>query len=187
MHNDEIWQKYNHNGTSCGNEGHSPSDFKQYPNDVMGNSHIWFWKKSDTGSVDILLQKRAVTKVSKPGMYHISAGGHINVGESPVEAAKRETQEEMGVELDEQKLYYVGSMRLVTINPNSIVNVFLYELSGNEQFNYLDGEVDSVEWRSLENFKHITSEPDSNNLINQGQPYFTLLIDSLEHISRKPN
>ena len=87
MHDSEIWQKFNQNGTPDGTNGYSPADFKNHPDDVMGNSHIWFWKRDDSGDVAILLQKRALTKVSKPGMYHISAGGHINVGETPVEAA----------------------------------------------------------------------------------------------------
>ncbi len=185
MHDSEIWQKFNQNGTPDGTNGYSPADFKNHPDDVMGNSHIWFWKRDDSGDVAILLQKRALTKVSKPGMYHISAGGHINVGETPVEAAARETSEEMGVSLDGDKLYYVGSMRLVNINPNSIVNIFLYELTGDEKFTYADGEVDSVEWRSIGNFEEITSAPSEHNLVDQGQSYFGLLLDSLRYISAR--
>lgn len=163
--------------------GYSPSDFRKHPEAVMANSHIWFWKKGNQ-QPEILLQKRAMTKVSKPGMYHISAGGHIDLGESPVEAAIRETHEEMGISLDGEKLYYVGSMRLAIINQNSIVNVYLYELSGDENFTYLDGEVDSVEWRTLDNFKKITKNPKENNLVDQGQEYFGLVTQALDHITK---
>ncbi len=185
MHDDELWQEYNQNGTPHGTSGYSPEEFRQHPNDVMGNSHIWFWKKDNAGNVEILLQKRAMTKVSKPGMYHISAGGHVNVGETPVEAAARETLEEMGIALNTEELYYVGSMRLVQINPNSIVNVYLYQLDGSEEFRYVDGEVDCVEWRSLDNFKSITDAPDEHNLVDQGNAYFSLLLDSLAYISNR--
>ena len=183
MHEDEIWQQYNHNGVAIQGTGYSPSEFKKHPEAVMANSHIWFWKMSNNKIPEILLQKRSLTKVSKPGMYHISAGGHINVGETPVEAAARETTEEMGINLNSESLYYVGSMRLVKTNPNSIVNVFLYKLSGNEKFEYLDGEVDSVEWRTLDNFKIITKSPSKYNLVDQGQGYFNFVIEALEHIS----
>lgn len=184
MHENELWQKYKQNGMPNGSSGYSPKEFRNHPDEVMGNAHIWFWKKSDNGRVEILLQKRAMTKVSKPGMYHISAGGHVDVGETPIEAAARETFEEMGITIDIEKLYYVGSMRLVKINPNSIVNVYLYQLDGTEEFKYIDGEVDSVEWRSLENFKLITKAPTKNNLVDQGGAYFSLLLDMLDHISQ---
>ncbi|MBC7512286.1 NUDIX domain-containing protein [Candidatus Saccharibacteria bacterium] len=184
MHDNELWQKYEQNGTPTQGIGYSPAEFKSHPDEVMGNSHIWFWKKDATDSPEILLQKRSMTKVSKPGMFHISAGGHINIGESPVVAAVRETVEEMGININPSKLYYVGSMRIVRINPNSIVNVYLYELKGDEKFEYLDGEVDSVEWRSLENFKMITQSPNEYNLVDQGSPYFSYVIDALEHISK---
>ncbi len=184
MHDDELWQKYNQNGMAMGRQGYAPSEFRNHLDDVMGNAHIWFWKKdSETNQVDVLLQKRALTKVSKPGMYHISAGGHINVGETATQAAQRETLEEMGISIHSDDLYYVGSMRLVRINPNSIVNVYLYELTGEETFSYTDGEVDSVEWRSLDNFKLITSSPKEYNLVDQGPAYFSLVIDALEHVT----
>ena len=182
MHDDETWQVFNQNGTHAGTRGYSPAEFRNHSDEIMGNAHLWFWKKDQEGHIEILLQKRALTKISKPGMYHISAGGHINVGESAVEAAVRETSEEMGIDLDTDKLYYTGSMRLARINPNSIVNVYLYELSGDEQFSYVDGEVDSAEWRSLDNFKEITASPSEHNLVDQGDAYFSLLIDSLQHV-----
>lgn len=183
MHENELWQKYKQNGAPSGTDGYSPEEFRNHPDEVMGNAHIWFWKKNNNGEIEILLQKRAATKVSKPGMYHISAGGHVDVGETPVEAAARETFEEMGIKIDIEGLYYVGSMRLVNINPNSIVNVYLYQLDGSEKFRYIDGEVDRVEWRSLDNFKMITNAPEENNLVDQGKAYFTLLLDMLDHIT----
>lgn len=182
MHENELWQVFNNNGTAISDKGATAEEFKKYPDMIMGNSHIWLWKKSDNG-IEILLQKRSLTKSTKPGMYHISAGGHINVGESSVEAAVRETQEEMGIVLDPEKLHYVASTRIIGMSPNSIVNVFLYQLNGDETFIHIDGEVDSYEWRTLDNFKEITEAPSTNNLVNQGYLYFNTLIESLEYIS----
>ncbi|EDK72591.1 NUDIX hydrolase [candidate division TM7 genomosp. GTL1] len=96
-----------------------------------------------------MLQKRSLSKSTRPGWYHISAGGHINVGETPVEAAVREVQEEMSLEIDPMKLHYVHSVRIIPRDPRDIVNVFLYRLDGDEEITYLDGEVtltNGVHW-----------------------------------------
>ena len=183
MHDDELWQVYKQNGTPSGTDGHPPLEFSNHPDAVMGNAHVWFWKKDHDGDLEILLQKRSLTRTNSPGMYHISAAGHINVGESAVEAAVRETREEMGIHIDADRLYYAGAMRRLNLNPNSMATVYLYELGGDEQFDYADGEVDSVEWRSLDNFKKITAAPAAHNLVDQGDVYFSLLIDSLQRVA----
>lgn len=182
MHENELWQVFNNNGTPIEGKGATVDEFKQNEALIMGNSHIWFWKK-DGENVEILLQKRSLTKSTRPGMYHISAGGHINVGETPVQAALREAHEEMGIELALEKLHYVCSTRIIGMSPNSIVNVFLYELQGDEEFVLVDWEVDSYEWRSLDNFKEIVEEADVHNLVDQGKLYFYTVIDALEHIT----
>jgi 8-oxo-dGTP pyrophosphatase MutT (NUDIX family) len=184
MHTEELWQIYADNGTPIEGKGAGRATFNADKSLIMGNAHIWFWK-SDDKTVEIMLQKRALTKPDRPGWYHISAGGHINVGETAVEAAIRECHEEMGFAIDPQKLHFVHSMRIIEKDPRDIVNVFLYRLNGDEKFTYLDGEVDSYEWRTLENFKEISKDPSSNNLLPQGDLYFGALVTALEYISRR--
>lgn len=46
---------------------------------------------------ELCLQKRALTKDLLPGYWDSSAGGHINPGETPSGALKRETYEELGL------------------------------------------------------------------------------------------
>lgn len=45
---------------------------------------------------DVLLQRRGDT-ISYPGLWNDSASGHVDVGETYVEAALREMKEEMGI------------------------------------------------------------------------------------------
>lgn len=45
----------------------------------------------------ILLQKRSLIKDRFPGWWDISVGGHVNPGETYLEAAVREIHEEMGI------------------------------------------------------------------------------------------
>lgn len=46
----------------------------------------------------ILLQKRSMQKDTYPGYYTVSASGHIDKGESYEQAARREMEEELGIE-----------------------------------------------------------------------------------------
>ena len=48
----------------------------------------------------LLLQKRSSTKEIQPGMWDTSVGGHVAAGESYLEAAVRETGEELGLHVD---------------------------------------------------------------------------------------
>ena len=181
MHENELWQVFNDNGSPIIGKGATTDEFKADPHMIMGNVHVWFWKKSGN-NIAILLQKRSLTKSTMPGWYHISASGHINVGESSLQAALRETEEEMGISLDESKLHYVQSTRIIARAPNDIKNVYLYRLTGEEKFTYTDGEVGSLEWRTLDNFKEICKDAENNKLINMGSLYFDTLITSLEYI-----
>jgi isopentenyldiphosphate isomerase len=46
---------------------------------------------------DLFLQKRALTKDLLPGKWDTAVGGHIQPGEHPEEALRRETDEELGL------------------------------------------------------------------------------------------
>ena len=74
MHDNELWQIYNNNGTPVDGKGAPKEEFNSDKSLVMSNAHVWFWK-IDEGGVSILLQKRSLTKPNKPGWFHISAGG----------------------------------------------------------------------------------------------------------------
>jgi 8-oxo-dGTP pyrophosphatase MutT (NUDIX family) len=105
------------------------------------------------------------------------------LNETSVDAVVRETAEEMGIDLDPLQLHYVMSTRIIGTSPNDIVNVFLYKLSGEEKFTYIDGEVDSYEWRKFDEFKQIIEDTQAHNLVNQGLLYFNSIVVSLEYIA----
>lgn len=49
------------------------------------------------GAGEVFLQKRAMTKDVQPGKWDTSVGGHVDLGEAPEAAARRELSEELGV------------------------------------------------------------------------------------------
>jgi 8-oxo-dGTP pyrophosphatase MutT (NUDIX family) len=181
MHDDELWQVFAQNGEPISDRGAIDDAFDNDTTMVVGNAHVWFWKKSSDG-VMILLQKRALTKKKAPGYYHISAGGHINVGETAVEAAVRETGEEMGVMLDPARLYLVYVTRTPR-NWQDLAHVYAYELQGDETFSFDDGEVELVKWVELGTFQQMTQEATTHKLVDQGRSYFDPLIETIKRLS----
>ncbi|MBN2459224.1 NUDIX domain-containing protein [Candidatus Woesearchaeota archaeon] len=55
--------------------------------------HIWVYNSKG----ELLLQKRAKKKKYYPGLWDISAAGHVSAGQSYQEAAQRELFEELGI------------------------------------------------------------------------------------------
>lgn len=53
---------------------------------------------------EILLQQRSAQKKFCPGHWVTSAGGHVQKGESYIQAAKRELKEELGIETELTKI-----------------------------------------------------------------------------------
>lgn len=82
--------------------------------DWHGSVHVWL---VDTANGDILLQQRAKTKESFPGMLDAPVAGHIAAGETPQEAALREASEEIGIDIDPDELALVGVHRLIIEHP----------------------------------------------------------------------
>jgi|GEM_PF-4375211 len=52
----------------------------------------------------LLLQERSLSKDLSPGKLQVSAGGHVNAGETRTDAAVRETHEELDITLDKDRL-----------------------------------------------------------------------------------
>lgn len=70
-------------------------------------AHLWIV----TPDRRVLLQRRAGTKESWPGMWDISVAGHVNAGESAMDAVLRETFEELGLRLTPSDLRHLGTLR----------------------------------------------------------------------------
>ena len=75
--------------------------------DLHRSVHVWII----TPDGSILVQHRAAVKENNPGLWDVSCAGHISAGESAIDAAIREAEEELGIALRPDELRYVASLR----------------------------------------------------------------------------
>ncbi len=83
--------------------------------------HIWVLDGDE-----VLLQKRSDNKESFPGLYDLSAAGHVRTGETPEEAAVRETYEEIGLSLTPDELHPVMVRKIRYRHNEFVSNEFNY-------------------------------------------------------------
>ena len=84
------------------------------------------------------LQQRAFDRPLYPGLFDLTATGHIDPGESPVPAACREAREEAGIAVAPEQLEYAGTVEQKYPRPggfdNEVVHIYLYRPDGAPAF-----------------------------------------------------
>jgi len=177
---DELWQLYDEQGQAL--EGKGGKKDEVFSKGILhGASHVWIWRKNN-GTLEILLQKRAADKRTWPNRYDISAAGHIDLDETPLDAAMREAKEEINLDITshELKLFSVHRAYLKAEN-GAIENEFqwLYslELAGDTDFTLQDSEVESLAWVSVDQFK---AECTSEQYVPHSKLYYSSVASAIE-------
>src|SRR5512133_143627 len=75
--------------------------------DLHRTAHLWIVDSARR----VLLQLRAATKVNHPSLWDVSVAGHVDAGETAVDAAIREAREEIGIALRAEELRHVATRR----------------------------------------------------------------------------
>ncbi len=137
--------------------------------------HVWIVKRSlPKFTIDswILFQQRSLKKDSHPGIWDISAAGHVDAGESCIEAAIRETQEELGLNLKTEELNYLGDCKLEYTSDNGffidreIQSVYVVELPELDLADLMidPEEVSDIELRPLVEVQKMLEEQAISNI-----------------------
>lgn len=179
----ELWQLYDEQGRPLPGKG-GTKDIVYTKALLHGASHVWIWRKKEN-KVQVLLQKRAADKRTWPNYYDISAAGHIDLGEDPLTAAVRETQEEIGFDVTVEDLQFIGVDRrnLAVANNNKLREnelCWLYTLRLDQQqdFTLADGEVDSLVWKDLDIIKNEFADKDK--YVPHGNTYYSIVFEAIE-------
>jgi isopentenyldiphosphate isomerase len=96
---------------------------------------------------ELLLQKRSMDKDVAPGKWDTSVGGHLNPGEDPLSGARRETEEELGITIEEPEFLYTY------IHTNSYETELVYTYSSfyeGSPIRFNAGEIDEIKFWSIE-------------------------------------
>jgi isopentenyldiphosphate isomerase len=146
----ELIDIYDELGRKCGTEEKYEAHRKAL---IHKGVCVWIMNSND----EILLQTRN-SQVKFPNMMDISFSGHIRTGETVVEAAIREGKEELGIDLELDKLRYLFTCREYLeadgYFENEIHDVFLYRTDiSAEEYSFCDNEVKEVSYVPLEQFR----------------------------------
>ena len=157
----ELLDVYDNNGNKTGKvviRGDKSVKLDENEHIAVGVIYI----ENDNG--EFLIQKTSKAK----GDNYSSTGGHIDSGETPLESIKRETKEELGLDIDKENVVELGY--LLYDKPIRFVfylkkNVDVSDLKIQEE------EVESVKFMSVDEI---------NNLIDNG-----LMVESHAKIFNK--
>lgn len=153
-------------------EGHfletsKPRSLVHRDGDLHPAVHVWIIREKDMG-VYTLLQKRSADKLINPCCYDVSAAGHVPQGEEFRISAVREVAEELGVELQENKLEFLSlnksSYNCGDIHDNEIRAVYLCrEKIDADNLVLQDSEVEGVVWAEID---EILASVDNSDFVN---------------------
>jgi len=181
----ELWQRFVSNGqtkvASEVREGQKEQD------KIVGSAHVWIWRRGAEGDVEVLVQLRSADMRSWPNYWDISAAGHIKAGETILETAVNETDEETNIKLDPGRLDWIFSDRAIDEGYDEFRHVFLYEMTGEPELRFNDGEVVALKWVSLLDLKEWVANPDGRleKIVPHAPCYFVQLFEWLERIDER--
>lgn len=98
----EMLDIYDINGKLLGVKSR---DYCHNRNPYCYHKAVWIWIINDKG--EILVQKRSALKKKSPNKYDISAAGHVEAGETLLQACVRETKEELGITSSEKDFMFL--------------------------------------------------------------------------------
>ncbi|MUU78440.1 NUDIX hydrolase [Winogradskyella endarachnes] len=149
--------------------------------------HLWLY----TSNGEILLQQRSHKKLIFPLLWDVSAAGHIDAGETFIQAALRETKEELGVQLEANNLKHVGvflhetSYNDGTIQDNEFHQVFIAKLKVPiTDLVIQESEVEAVKLVSFSEFETLLNNSKTNNhFVSSNTDYYKFILKTIQNIS----
>lgn len=173
VYNMEEWDIYDKNFNKTGRTC-IRGEYKLKENEYHLVVHIWLF----TEKGEILLTQRAPNKPISPLKWECN-GGSVLKGESAIEGAIRELNEEIGIKLNEKDLRVLKTKRrdeyfndflfvYYSIVPKDIINKIIFK----------DGEVIDKKWVTLEEFnKMVNNDEMVKNICYIQKDYYQIFTE----------
>lgn len=114
---------------------------------------VELWVQNDEG--EFLIQQRANTKTLFPGKWYCTVAGGSVAGETPIDTCIRESQEELGLQLEKEN----GQLFGVITEEQVHFYIFLFRQSVDISALALEPyEVADVQWASVENIRQMIAD-----------------------------
>lgn len=151
-------------------------------------SHVWFYTKDG----NILLSQRSAKKTICPLMWDVSVAGHIDAGETAIQAAIRETKEEIGLHISENDLHKIGVFECFQSYENGIIdnefhNTFITELKISlSELTPQEEEVEALKLVSFDIFEKLIKNIDNNgnHFVPSNKLYYELILQAIKKTLR---
>ena len=143
--------------------------------------HVWIF--TDEGN--ILIQKRSKKKELNPGVWDVSVAGHIKFNENIKEAAKRETLEETGININTKDLLKIGVYRSINIHPTAIdkefFHTYILKIDKNSiNLDFKNNEVDDLKFISIEEMESLIKKENNKIFIGKNRKYYSDVLKSIK-------
>ena len=147
-------------------------------------THVWIYNRSG----EILLAQRSLEKKIHPGLWDVSSAGHVDSGETILDAALRELEEELGIVLPMDNLIKIGIFKHETVYGGGAIrdfefhHAFIVQWTGSLDILRLQpGEVDDVKWVNPDTFKMLLEDESSElHFIKSNRDYYLKVLDSIK-------
>lgn len=131
---------------------------------------------------ELLAQKRSKTKKIFPNVWDIAVTGHVSAGETSIDAVKRELFEEIGLNIDKNKIKYLFSYKkdigYNDFKEKMFIDLYFVKLDITLQdIKILEDEVDEIKFVALENSKNLIND---DFFLEDGE--FDSIINGLKEI-----
>ena len=147
--------------------------------------HLWLY----TSKGEILLQQRSRKKAIHPLLWDVSAAGHIDAGETFIEAALRETKEEIGLQLNTEDLTKIGvklhesSYDDGAIRDNEFHQIYIAELKLDlEHLIPQENEVEALKLVTFNTFESLLEHSETNHhFIPSNKDYYRFVLKAIKN------
>jgi isopentenyl-diphosphate delta-isomerase len=133
---------------------------------------IWIYNSK----CEVLLQLRSKDKKTFPNVWDVSVAGHISAGETPLDAALREIEEEVGIRVGSEELLQVDfTSDVVPMQPNKTHPEFcwvyvLHRELNPQKLRIQESEIDAAKLLSIREIRKLRDERNSSKILASRNP-----------------